>query len=70
MGMFLIWWISVWYGARAEGVCWNCFSLLWHGALTEATPQQRRRQQSCGEQRHSNDDGSNAIAMAMAGGPW
>ena len=62
----MIWWISVRYGAREEGVCWNCFSPLRRGAPTEATPQQRRRQQRrrqqrCGEQRHSNGNGKGIL---------
>jgi len=61
MGLFLIWWISVWYGAREEGVCWNCFSPLRCGAQTEATPQQQRRQQRHGEQRHGNDNGKGIL---------
>jgi len=51
------------YGAREEGACWNCFSPLRCGVPTEATPQQRRRQQRRGEQCHSN---GNAMATAMA----
>jgi len=61
MGLFLIWWISVWYGAREEGVCWNCFSPLRCGAPTEATPQQQRWQQRHGEQRHGNDNGKGIL---------
>ena len=44
MGLFYIWRISVWYGAREEGVCWNCFSPLRRGSPMEVTPQQRQWQ--------------------------
>jgi len=44
------------------GYCWNCFSPLRCGAPTEATPQQRRRQKRCGEQRHSNGNGKGILA--------
>ena len=43
-------------------MCWNCFSPLRCGAPTEATPQQRRRQKRCGEQRHSNGNGKGILA--------
>jgi len=61
MGLFLIWEISVWYRAREEGVCWNCFLPLRCGAPTEATPKQQRRQQHHGEQRHGNDNGKGIL---------
>jgi len=60
--MFLIWWIPVWHGAQEEGVCWNCFSPLRRGAPVEVSPQQRRRQQRCGEQWHSNGSGKGILA--------
>ena len=36
---------------RPPAIYWNCFSPLRRGALTEATPQQRRRQQRRRQQR-------------------
>jgi len=50
-------------------ICWNCLSPLQCDVPMETTQQQCRWQEH-----HSNDDGSNAgsnaIATAMAGGPW
>jgi len=58
------WYTQYWYNctfALQCANCWNCFLSLWFGALTEATPQQRRRQQRCGEQRHGNGNGKGIL---------
>ena len=48
--------------AMTAEACWNCFSPLRRGAPVEASPQQRRRQQRCGEQWHSNGSGKGILA--------